>query len=77
MTRMHRSLAWAWVAGWIALAAPVLAGTTHPSPEAVQPLAAGQSIPAATVHSVKGEPVELQSLVRDEGALLVFYRGGW
>jgi hypothetical protein len=53
------------------------AQTTHPSPEAAVPRAAGQLVPSARVQSVTGESVDLADLVRDEGALLVFYRGGW
>jgi hypothetical protein len=49
----------------------------HASPEAVQPLAAGDRVPSATVRDVSGEAVDLASLVAERGALLVFYRGGW
>lgn len=51
-------------------------GRVHASPEAVEPLEAGERVPSATVRSVAGESVDLAALVRD-GALLVFYRGGW
>ena len=43
----------------------------------VEPLAVGAQVPAVTVKTVKGAPVDLASLVKDRGALLVFYRGGW
>ena len=59
------------------LAMSASAQTTHPSPEAAAPRAAGQVVPSASVQTVTGESVDLADLVRDEGALLVFYRGGW
>ncbi len=49
----------------------------YPTAEAVVPLAPGARVPSATVQSVRGEPVDLAELVRESGALLVFYRGGW
>ncbi len=49
----------------------------HPSPEAVRPLPVGASVPSVAVRSVGGERVDLAELVRERGALLVFYRGGW
>ncbi len=59
------------------LAMAASAQTAYPSPEAAVPRAAGQVVPSARVQSVTGESVDLADLVRDEGALLVFYRGGW
>ena len=53
------------------------AQTTLLSPEAAVPRAPGQVVPSASVQTVTGESVDLADLVRDEGALLVFYRGGW
>ncbi len=52
-------------------------GRAHPSAEAVQPLPVGSVVPAVRVKTVRGESVDLSRLVRDRGALLVFYRGGW
>ena len=49
----------------------------YASPEAVRPLAIGSTVPSVTVQSVEGTAIDLASLVRDDGALLVFYRGGW
>jgi len=49
----------------------------HPSPDAVEPLAAGSRVPAVSVETADGDPVDLAGLVREHGALLVFYRGGW
>ena len=68
--------AWA-VALAVTLAMAASAQTTYSSPEAAVPRAAGQVVPSARVQSVTGESVDLADLVRDEGALLVFYRGGW
>ena len=71
-----RAVAWA-VALATAPALGAFAQTVHPAPEAVVPLAAGQVVPSASVRTVTGQAVDLADLVRDEGALLVFYRGGW
>jgi len=49
----------------------------YPSPEAVEPLSAGARVPPAQVETLAGDPVDLAEVVRDHGALLVFYRGGW
>ena len=49
----------------------------YPNAEAVVPLGSGARVPSAVVQSVTGEPVDLADLVRESGALLVFYRGGW
>ena len=60
------------------LAGPADAGgRVYDSPADVEPLAVGTRVPSARVTTVKGEPVELAGLVREQGALLVFYRGGW
>jgi hypothetical protein len=53
------------------------ADRVYPTAEAVEPLAAGSSVPSVTVSTVGGAPVDLSKVVRDRGALLVFYRGGW
>ena len=52
-------------------------GRAYPSAEAVKPLEPGAAVPSAIVRSIDGQPVDLAKLVHDEGALLVFYRGGW
>jgi len=52
-------------------------GRVYSSAEAVKPLAPGATVPSAQVESLDGDPVDLAELVRDRGALLVFYRGGW
>ena len=52
-------------------------GRVYPAAEAVEPLAPGARVPSVGVQTVLGEPVDLADLVRDQGALLVFYRGGW
>jgi hypothetical protein len=49
----------------------------YASAEDVQPLAVGERVPPARVVTVRGEPVDLADVVREHGALLVFYRGGW
>ena len=69
------------VLGAVALGAALADGasaqTAHASPQAAVPLTPGQVVPSASVRTVNGEPADLADLVRDEGALLVFYRGGW
>ena len=52
-------------------------GRVYASAEAVKPLEPGARVPAAVVRSIDGQQVDLAKLVHDEGALLVFYRGGW
>jgi hypothetical protein len=47
------------------------------APDAVVPLAPGQAVPSAPIRTVSGEAADLAELVREQGALLVFYRGGW
>jgi hypothetical protein len=49
----------------------------YASPEAVQPLEIGSVVPSVEVRTVSGAAVDLASVVRESGALLVFYRGGW
>ena len=62
----------------LGLAGPALAeGTVHTSAESVVPLAPGSPVPAAGIQTVAGDALALSDLVRDSGALLVFYRGGW
>ena len=54
------------------------AGTAvHASPHDVEPLQPGARVPTVAVESVHGELVDLAELVRESGALLVFFRGGW
>ena len=52
-------------------------GKVYPTPQAVEPLAPGARVPSVRVETVRGEPVALADRVRENGALLVFYRGGW
>jgi len=60
------------------LSGPAAAGDrVYGSAAEVEPLAVGTRVPPARVRSVKGDPVDLADLVREQGALLVFYRGGW
>ena len=48
-----------------------------PNANDVEPLATGAQVPSSRVETVLGAPVDLADVVRDHGALLVFYRGGW
>ena len=45
--------------------------------EEVQPLEVGTVVPSVAVLKVTGEAVDLATIVAENGALLVFYRGGW
>ena len=74
--RFAKIALWTLVAGAVALTASA-EPEAYPSAEAVKPLAVGRSVPQVAVRSVVGEPVDLAELVRERGALLVFYRGGW
>ena len=60
------------------LAGPISAGgRVYASAEEAEPLAVGSRVPAVTVRGVAGEEADLAQLVAEQGALLVFYRGGW
>jgi hypothetical protein len=52
-------------------------GRVHPDPQSVEPLAPGARVPSVRVQAVGGERIDLAERVREQGALLVFYRGGW
>ena len=52
-------------------------GRVYAAAEQVQPLSPGDPVPSVTVETVRGEAVDLAERVREQGALLVFYRGGW
>ena len=51
--------------------------SVHSSAHAIQPLQPGSQVPTVAVETIGGELVDLAALVRESGALLVFYRGGW
>jgi hypothetical protein len=68
----------AWAAGLILIAGLATAeNLVYPSAEAAKPLRLGAKVPSVSVHAVDGSIVDLSKLVRESGALLVFYRGGW
>ena len=83
LRRMNFALHAARLVCWLATATLLSAGIAragdriHPAPEAVEPLAAGTRVPSAEVQTLAGGTVNLAEIVRDHGALLVFYRGGW
>lgn len=62
---------------WRAVSPAQAAGRVYASPAEVEPLAPGEKVPEVRVESVGGEPIDLADRVREQGALLVFYRGGW
>ncbi len=47
------------------------------SAEEVTPLLISSEIPDVTVKNIEGEIVNLRDIVREQPAILVFYRGGW
>ena len=53
------------------------ADRVYPNAESVSPLKLGSRVPSVTVESLDREFIDLAKLLRNQGALLVFYRGGW
>jgi hypothetical protein len=67
-----------WAAGLILIAGLATAkDSVYQNAEAVQPLQPGAAVPSVSVRAVDGSTVDLPNIVRQSGALLVFYRGGW
>lgn len=59
-------------------AAPALAeGRVYDDAESVEPLPVGARVPSVEVRGVDGRVTDLAALTAEQGALLVFYRGGW
>jgi hypothetical protein len=68
----------AWAIGLLLVASlTTAADRVYPSAESVEPLQPGAAVPSVSVRAVDGSPVDLSKLLRERGALLVFYRGGW
>jgi peroxiredoxin len=60
------------------LALWLLAGVTvADSPRGVSPLRVGAEVPALTLHTAKGEDIDLNLLIARKALVLAFYRGGW
>lgn len=51
--------------------------TVASSPEEINPLRTGQTIPEVNIKNVKGDLVSLNTLVSEKPTILIFYRGGW
>ena len=47
------------------------------SPDDIKPLLNGMMAPTVALHDAKGQPVELNALLKQQDTVLVFYRGGW
>ena len=80
VARMHRgSRRCAFAALTLGAIATIAAADTsvYPSAEAVRPLQPGTPIPEVTLTTVKGQPFALAHELRNQAAMLVFYRGGW
>jgi hypothetical protein len=75
----HAARLFSWATAVVLLATGVAGAgdRVYPTPDAVEPLAPGTRVPSARVETVGGDPVDLLEVVRNRGALLVFYRGGW
>lgn len=68
------------VSGTLALPEVPPAGELKAVPakaEAVQPILAGQTFPAATLTGIDGISVNLNALLAEKPAVLIYYRGGW
>jgi peroxiredoxin len=52
-------------------------GSVPASPHEVCPLLTGSAIPTVTLRTADGEIFDLNNAVRQQSAVLVFYRGGW
>ena len=61
----------------LASSAALAGDRVYDAPDAVRPLATGSRVPSVRLKTVAGEPLDLAEAMRDRGALLVFYRGGW
>lgn len=48
-----------------------------PSPQEVCPLLMGFRVPAITLTTDEGRPLDLQAVSRAQPTVIVFYRGGW
>jgi len=72
-----RALAGAFVATLLGIGVVACEGRVYPNPESVEPLEAGAQVPSVEVATLDGDPVDLAEALRDRGALLVFFRGGW
>lgn len=60
------------------MTAPAAKGVIHPSAQAVQPLKAGDPVPAIeALKDEKGDAADLAALLKGRTTVLVFYRGGW
>jgi peroxiredoxin len=51
--------------------------TVPSSPLNVCPLLTGIAVPQVTLQTVNNEAFDLNSAVRQQPSVLVFYRGGW
>lgn len=77
LQRVTRILAIGVTAALIAGGAHGTDTSVHASPHEIAPLQPGARVPTVALETVQGELVDLAELVRESGALLVFYRGGW
>ena len=77
LRRATRILAFGAVAVLIAHGARADRTEVFGSPYDIEPLQPGARVPTVAVETVHEELVDVAGLVRETGALLVFYRGGW
>ena len=48
-----------------------------PTPQDVCPLLMGSRVPAITLTTLEGQPLDLEAASRARPTVIVFYRGGW
>lgn len=60
----------------VLLTVPLFAGVPSKA-EDTNPLEKGAAVPQVTLHDVDGNPVDLAAKVKDNPAVLIFYRGSW
>src|SRR5271170_7712211 len=56
---------------------PSTVGTVAASAADVNPLAAGDNLPAVVLKTASGQPFDLKAEVAKKPTVLIFYRGGW
>ena len=62
---------------FLAVGAVTHSASPASSPESVQPLLIGATVPPLTLRSTNGEPFDLGQAIAKQPTILIFYRGGW
>lgn len=79
MQRRHLAVLMLFFASALGPDATALAEQTPPPERAedTRAVAVGTAAPDATVQTIEGEEIQLQSLLGEQPVALIFYRGGW